>query len=122
MAECRRRAVKLPNAHLATVDRRKVVDYLLNPAHPDNAGKAWFFEAIGFSVDTVDTLIEALRAIAVTGEAVGRVESVHGEKYVVDGLLSLHTEKGRVWMVRTLWMIGHGRDAPRLVTAYPRKK
>ena len=32
--------MKLPNAHLAVVEERKVVDYLLNAAHPDNGGKA----------------------------------------------------------------------------------
>lgn len=31
--------VKLRTAHLATVDRSKIVDYLLNEAHPDNGGK-----------------------------------------------------------------------------------
>ena len=36
--------MKLPNAHLAIVDRRKVVDYLLNRAHPRNGGKSRFFE------------------------------------------------------------------------------
>jgi hypothetical protein len=32
--------VKLRHAHLAVVERDKIVDYLLNPAHPDNGGKA----------------------------------------------------------------------------------
>jgi hypothetical protein len=36
--------VKLRNAHLAIVERSKIVDYLLNSAHPDNGGKALFFE------------------------------------------------------------------------------
>lgn len=31
--------VKLGNADLAVVDRAKVLDYLLNEAHPDNGGK-----------------------------------------------------------------------------------
>jgi len=34
--------VKLPNADLVVVDRAKVVDYLLNEAHPDNGGKRGF--------------------------------------------------------------------------------
>ncbi|MEJ7712567.1 MAG: DUF6883 domain-containing protein [Pyrinomonadaceae bacterium] len=33
----------LPNAHLALVERGKITEYLLNPAHPDNGGKAPFF-------------------------------------------------------------------------------
>ena len=98
------------------------MDYLLNAAHPDNGGKAGFFEALGFSADAPEHLVDALRTVAVTGEAVDRVESSHGEKYVVDGLLALHTEKGHGRMVRTVWIIERGQDAPRLVTAYPREE
>jgi hypothetical protein len=32
--------MKLPNADKAIIDREKIADYLLNPAHPDNGGKA----------------------------------------------------------------------------------
>jgi len=32
--------MKLPNAHLALVEREKVTDYLLNPAHRYGASKA----------------------------------------------------------------------------------
>lgn len=32
--------MKLPHAEKATVEREKIVDYLLNATHPDNAGKA----------------------------------------------------------------------------------
>jgi hypothetical protein len=37
--------MKMPNADLAVVDQDKVADYLLNPAHPENGGKAPFFLA-----------------------------------------------------------------------------
>jgi len=113
--------VKLRNPHLAIVDRRKVVGYLLNSAHPRNGGKARFFEALGFSADAPEHFIAALHSVAATGDAVARTESVHGEKYVVDGLLPLHTEKDPGRVVRTVWLIEHGQDQPRLVTAYPRK-
>jgi len=32
---------------VAIVDRHKIVDYLLNSRHPDNGGKAQFFESLG---------------------------------------------------------------------------
>ena len=54
--------MKLRNAHLAVVDRGKVVDYLLNEAHPDNGGKARFFVSLGFSRENPERLMEALRA------------------------------------------------------------
>jgi hypothetical protein len=54
----------LPNAHLAVVERRKITEYLLNPTHPDNGGKASFFAALGFDVERWELLAEALRALA----------------------------------------------------------
>jgi hypothetical protein len=38
VAQCERR--EAPQAHLAIIDRGKVLDYLLNEAHADNGGKA----------------------------------------------------------------------------------
>ena len=114
--------MKLRNAHLAVVERQKVIDYLLNAAHPDNSGKAQFFESLGFSNAEPERLAAALRAVAENGDVVEDVHSVHGEKYVVEGWLSAHTEESRQRLVRTVWIIDQGRDAPRLVTAYPGKE
>ena len=120
MAECG--YVKLRNAHLAVVDRGKIVDYLLHEAHPDNGGKARFFTSLGFSRDDPERLVMALRDVAEHGDVVKSAESVHGEKYVVEGSLSRHTQESRRGRVRTVWIIDHGGDAPRLVTAYPSKE
>jgi hypothetical protein len=114
--------VKLRNAHLAAIDRSKVLDYLLNEAHPDNGGKARFFALLGFSREDPEHLMKALRDVAEQGEVVSSAESVHGKKYVVDGWLSVHTQESRQWSIRTVWIIDRGRDAPRLVTAYPGKE
>ena len=85
--------MRLRNAHLAVVEREKIVDYLLKAAHPDNSGKARFFESLGFSIDEPERLMAALRALAESGAVVEKTHSVHGEKNVV--------------------------EAPRLVTAFP---
>lgn len=114
--------MKLRNAHLAVVDRAKVLDYLLNDAHPDNGGKAQFFALLGFSREDPERLMRALREVAVKGKVVKTGESTHGEKYVVDGWLSAHTHESRQWSVRTIWIIDRGENAPRLVTAYPGKE
>jgi hypothetical protein len=111
--------VKLPNAHLALVDRHKVVEYLLRGAHPDNGGKARYFTALGFSVEQPERLIAALRALAGAGEVIEVVSSAHGEKYVVEGWLAAQTEETRQRLVRSVWIIDRGSDVPRLVTAYP---
>ena len=86
--------VKLRNAHLAIVDRSKVLDYLLNEAHPDNGGKAGFFGLLGYSREDPERLMQALR----------------------------QTQESRQWSIRTVWIIDRGEDAPRLVTAYPGKE
>jgi len=112
----------LPNAHLAVVDPRKVADYLLNAAHPDNGGKSKFFEGLGYVRSDPSLLVEALKSIAVDGEVVERFESVHGQKYVVDGMLMSHTEQNRSRAIRTVWIVERSTDEPRLVTAYPREE
>jgi hypothetical protein len=56
--------LNLPNAHLAIVDRQKITEYLLNPAHPDNGGKAKFFLRLGFTAEQWQVFAEALRRLA----------------------------------------------------------
>ena len=114
--------MKLRNADLAVIERHKILDYLLNSAHPDNGGKAQFFESLGFFSDAPEPLIAALGAVARTGEVVDSSESLHGEKHVVDGLLWSQTGSSHSRMVRTVWIIDRGVEAPRLVTAYPGKE
>lgn len=108
--------MKLPNAHLAIVDEKKVVEYLLNPMHADNGGKASFFQTLGFDRDNWRAFVTALRSVAVSGEVVRTVESPHGTKYVVDGRID--TPKARAHMVRSVWIVDRGLEAPRLVTTY----
>ena len=54
----------LPNANLAEVSHEKIVSYLLNPQHPDGAGKAAFFFAAGFRLDRWEDLASALKGLA----------------------------------------------------------
>ena len=59
----------MPNANLAIVERRKIVEYLLNAAHPENGGKARFF--------------------------VKTTETVHGKKFVMDASAEAPTGESR---------------------------
>jgi Domain of unknown function (DUF6883) len=111
--------MKLPNAQVALVEQEKVVQYLLNPAHPDNGGKAAFFGRLGFDPDHWSVFAAALRKLAVTGEVSKTVESPHGTKYVVVG--TMDTVSGESPMVRSVWIVDRGSDVPRLVTAYPKE-
>jgi len=112
--------MKLPNAERAVVEREKIADYLLNPAHPDNGGKAAFFLALGYKRDDWPSLASALRRLAVATEVAKSMETVHGIKYVLDG--GMETPGGKTPVVRTIWIVDRGLDRPRLVTAYPREE
>jgi hypothetical protein len=109
---------RLPSAERAIVDATKITEYLLNASHPDNGGKARFFESLGFSAVAPMLLAAALRGQATSGEVVQESLSTHGTKYVVDG--QLEAPDGRRRAVRTVWIIDAGQELPRLVTAYPR--
>ena len=61
--------MKLPNAERALVERKKIVDYLLNAEHPDNGGKADFFSQLGFSSSDWTTLADALRLLETSQSA-----------------------------------------------------
>ncbi|MCA1600315.1 MAG: hypothetical protein LC776_01280 [Acidobacteria bacterium] len=54
--------MNLPNAHLAVVDREKITDYLLNPAHPYNGGKAKFFLGLAFKAEEWRIFADALQS------------------------------------------------------------
>jgi hypothetical protein len=109
--------MKLPNSGSAMVEREKIADYLLNPAHPDNGGKAAFFLSLGFNEDDGQELALAFRRLAGRAEITKSVESSHGCKYVVEG--RIETPGGKSPTVRTVWIVDRGADVPRLVSAYP---
>jgi hypothetical protein len=109
--------VKLPNTERAVVEQEKIVEYLLNPVHPGNGGKAAFFFSLGFRSEDWQTFAKALRTLAAEAEVSKSVESQHGKKYIVDG--TIESPSGRKRLVRTIWIVNKGSDVPRLVTAYP---
>ena len=112
--------MKLPNAERAFVEHEKIRDYLLNPAHPDNGGKAQFFLSAGFSKDNWQSFAAALRQLVETAPVAKKVESPHGIKYVVDA--KMMTPQGKMCELRTIWIVDKGEQMPRLVTAYPNEK
>lgn len=109
--------MQLPHAQRAIVDKRKIVDYLLNPVHPDGAGKAAFFAGFGFAQKEWSVLAEALKRHGQTCAVTKTVESPYGTRYIAEG--SLETPSGRRPAIRTVWMIESGTLPPRLITAHP---
>ena len=111
--------MKLPNAEKAIVSREKIADYLLHAAHPDNGGKADFFERLGFRRDEWAILAAAFKALANQNEALKAAETPHGTKYIITG--RIEAPGGKAAQVQSIWIMDKGQDAARLVTAYPRK-
>ena len=111
--------MKFPDAQAAVVSREKAADYLLNTAHPDNGGKAEFFERHGFRRDEWQLLATALKELAVHGDVIFTGETAHGKKYVVVG--PMPSPGGKTPLVQSIWIVDKGLVAARLVTAYPRK-
>jgi hypothetical protein len=107
----------LPNAHLALVEREKITEYLLNPAHRYGASKARFFRAFGFNRTDWETLAQALREHGQRHDVSRTNQTPFGPRYEVDGELS--APDGRTPRVRTVWQLDDGEVAPRLITAYP---
>ena len=91
------------------------------PSIPATVAKA-SFSGLGYSRAEPSPLIAALKSIAVVGTAIERLESVHGQKYVVDGMLMSHTGENRSRPIRTVWIVESSTGVPRLVTAYPREE
>jgi hypothetical protein len=109
--------LKLPNAHLALVERAKIVEYLLNKEHRYGASKARFFSAFGFDPVDWEMLAHALLEHARRHEVSRIKATVFGPRYEVDG--ELDAPDGHTPHVRTVWQPDHTEVAPRLITAYP---
>jgi hypothetical protein len=68
--------MNLPNTAEAVVEAEKLTGYLLNPADPDNGGKAPFFLALGFHTDDWPTLPRAFRRLAARSPVTRRLRNV----------------------------------------------
>jgi len=108
--------MKLPNGDQAVIDRRKLTDYALNPAHDDGKHKARLFrELLGIRPDNVDLLIEALQVAAAEGNAQVGHPDRYGQRYLLD--FDLTGPTGRA-LIRSVWIVLAGDVVPRLVTCY----
>lgn len=112
--------MQLPNKEKAHIPREKLINYLLSETHAVGKSKAKFFRKFGFDETNVSQLERALLTIAQQEQVVDLNASVHGAKYVIDGLI--RTPEGAAVRVRTVWIVETGQDAPRFVTAHPLEK
>lgn len=107
----------LPNRERAYIPHEKIISYLLSQNHAVGKSKAKFFRKIGFDETNINLLEQGLLKIAQNQEIMETVASVHGSKYVIDGLLQ--TPNSKLVTIRTVWIIENQNIDPRFVTAYP---
>ena len=110
--------MKLPNNEQSTVSREKVVNYLLNSNHTVGRAKAIYFTSLGFTADQWELLAAALREHSDMHGVSSIEREAFGTMYVIEG--KLRTPRGETLRsVRVVWIVTHGEQHPRLVTAYP---
>ena len=112
--------MKLPNAELALVSKRKITEYLLSDRHPSGKSKSRFFRDFLFSPAQWEVMANALKSHAIRYDIVRNEKSPFGQRFVIEGLLE--TPGGKQVNVRTVWFIESGEEIPHFVTAVPLKK
>lgn len=109
--------MKLPHKEKAYIPLLKIKDYLLSETHPIGKSKAKLLRSLGFNETNIGLLKQGLLSIAHGEDVKEAVSSMHGVKYVIDGLIQ--TPAGETVKVRTIWIIDKGQTHPRFVTTYP---
>lgn len=103
----------LSTTFVIEIDRAKLTGYLLNLQHPDGGTKAKFFIGNGYSTES--EMRTLLLTIINTNPVKQGIQTEFGAKYIVEGLLP---GKEAV-MLRIVWVVLHGENCCRFVTAYP---
>ena len=108
--------MKLPNGDRAIVPEEKLLNFLLNPNHPEQPGHAILFkELLGIGPESADMLRMALlRAAAESEASLGQI-SPYGQKYEIK--FSMTGPRG-VYTVLSVWIIESSDVILRLVTAF----
>jgi hypothetical protein len=107
----------LQNAARATIDERKIRDYLLNPWHARGRHKARMFAAaLGYQRFDHARLLSQIREGILRCEALPIDHVPHGYRFRVDIPITGTTGSA---IVRTLWIVRTGDDVPRFTSAYP---
>ena len=109
--------MRMPNAEHVFIEQVKLRDYLLSEAHEDGRHKAKMFNSVGFLGGMFRELEAELLRVGRENDVVEVEEVVWGTKYVVHGLVTAPDERRA--LVKSVWIIDKGNDAPRLVTARP---
>lgn len=106
----------LPNATRAVIDRRKLVDYCLNPDHPRGKNKARVFRAaLDVGIQEASELDSKIRESILETDCQESGRDEFGIRYTVD---FTWVRPGRKATVRTTWILKTLEDFPRLTSCY----
>lgn len=106
--------MRLPNGDRAIVRRSKIVDYALNPNHPNGANKARVFRAkFGLTVADADALTTWLREMARDADAQEQPPSAYGRRFAIDAVFCYNGVEG---LVRSSCILRDGEVAPSLTS------
>jgi hypothetical protein len=108
--------MKFPPDTALEIDQRKIVEYLLNPAHPDGKAKADFFAANGLDTNNARDFEEQLKLQVVEIEPSKTLITTFGEKFVFEGLLRFPNGKSHI--IRSVWIRKEKERTIKFVTAY----
>ncbi len=112
--------MKLPNGDRAVVEPEKVRNYLLSPTHPVGRFKAAYFAQFGYSQDSWELLCTELATVAAQGQVLEGKFSRFGNKFEIAA--TLVGPSGASVSIVTVWIVRHGEDVPKFVTAIPGDK
>lgn len=112
--------MKLPNLEKAEVSKAKILDYLLADTTIAARAKANFFTRFGFARSDWRVLERALLLHSKSHDVETVQSDSYGERYTIVG--ELICPDGRSPVVKSVWIIEKGFNAPRLITAYPSQR
>ena len=108
--------MRMPAGEQAWIPREKLHRYLLDPSHPEGAGKATLFRRLlGITAANADALRDALLHAAATREVRSQTRTPHGTKYRIE--FAMESKRG-TYTVVSVWIAPAENQPPKLVTAY----
>jgi hypothetical protein len=111
--------LNLPNADQAIIPPEKLRDYLLSMDNEDGRSKAIFLARLGYTRERWSILEADLRSHILSLAAEETTPSKFGRKFTIRG--PLQGPSGEA-VLTSIWIIRHGEEVPRFVTAYPARK
>jgi hypothetical protein len=106
----------LPNAAQVVIEPRKLLDYVLNLAHPVGGHHAVLFrDLLGITVANWTILRDAILQAAQSEQVIPGQSSAYGQKYELRFTMA---GPGGAKIVLVVWLIEHSDPRPRLITCY----